>query len=116
LLLSPCIVIPTAIIYGNPSLLSKNLDIQVDTIDLSNLLKALMCLYIGISVVWMLGVWKPQYWKGATQLNALFMLTLAAGRLLSILLDGLPTAGYVFGLVAELAIGSFAIYQLYRDK
>jgi hypothetical protein len=112
LLISISIVVPTAIIYGSPSILAKQLDIQTDTIDLSNMLKAIMCLYLGVSIVWILGIWKAKYWKSATQLNILFMLTLAAGRVLSMAADGLPTAGYIFGVIAELAIGLFSIYQL----
>ena len=112
LLLSIVIVVPTAIIYGSPSLLSKQLDIQVKTIDLSNMLKAIMCLYLGVSAVWTLGIWKTRYWKSATQLNVLFMLSLATGRGLSMITDGTPTGGYIFGIIAEVAIGLFSVYQL----
>ena len=112
LIISLIIVIPTAIIYGSPSILSKRLDIQVNTIDLSNMLKAIMCLYIGISIVWILGVWKCKYWRNATQLNILFMLSLAFGRGISMLTDGLPTDGYIFAIIAELTLGTFSIYQL----
>nr|WP_299135134.1 DUF4345 domain-containing protein [uncultured Tenacibaculum sp.] len=105
-------VVPTAIIYGTPSILSTNLNIEVSTIDLSNLLKAIMCLYIGISCIWLVGIIKEKYWKSATQLNILFMLTLATGRILSIIIDGIPTNGYVFGVIAELVIGLFSVYQL----
>ena len=112
LIISLAIVVPTAFIYGSPSMLPEQLDIQVTTIDLSNMLRAIMCLYLGVSVVWLLGIWKNSYWKSATQLNILFMLTLATGRLLSMLLDGLPTGGYIFGVIAELSIGLYATYQL----
>lgn len=112
LFVSILIVVPTAIIYGSPSILPTKLDIQVNTIDLSNMLKAIMGLYLGISFVWFLGIWNTKYWKIATQLNILFMLTLGAGRVLSIITDGLPTGGYIFGVIAELTIGLFSIYQL----
>ncbi|WP_237275910.1 DUF4345 domain-containing protein [Tenacibaculum ovolyticum] len=112
LLVSLLIVVPTAIIYGSPSILQKQLDIQINTIDLSNMLKANMCLYLGISLVWLFGIWKPQYWKRATELNILFMLTLATGRGLSMIIDGLPTGGYIFGIIAEFVLGVFSIYQL----
>ncbi|WP_431166159.1 DUF4345 domain-containing protein [Tenacibaculum halocynthiae] len=112
LVISLLIVVPTAIIYGTPSILSTNLNIEVSTIDLSNLLKAIMCLYIGISCIWLVGIIKEKYWKSATQLNILFMLTLATGRILSIIIDGIPTNGYVFGIIAELVIGLFSVYQL----
>lgn len=116
LIISLLIVMPTAIIYGSPSILPEHLNIQVNTIDLSNMLRAIMCLYLGISLVWILGILKIEYWKNATQLNILFMLTLAIGRVLSMILDGLPTGGYIFGLVAEFVIGLYSIYQLKKYK
>jgi hypothetical protein len=112
LLISLLIVMPTAIIYGSPSILEKQLDIQVNTIDLSNMLKATMGLYLGVSMVWILGIWKKSYWKRATELNVLFMLTLAIGRAYSVVMDGFPTAGFVFGIIAECILGVFSIYQL----
>ncbi len=112
LLISISIVLPTGIIYGSPSILPELLDIQVNTIDLANMLKAIMCLYIGISFIWILGIWKTEYWKRATELNILFMLTLATGRALSMVMDGLPTGGYIFGIIAEFVLGFYSIYQL----
>tara|TARA_B110001450_G_scaffold252126_1_gene273315 strand:- start:71 stop:466 length:396 start_codon:yes stop_codon:yes gene_type:complete len=112
LLISILIVLPTGIIYGSPSILPEQLDIQVNTIDLANMLKANMCLYIGISIIWILGVWKTEYWKRATELNILFMLTLGTGRGLSMIMDGFPTGGYIFGIIAEFALGIYSIYQL----
>tara|TARA_R110001632_G_scaffold95102_5_gene201174 strand:- start:1270 stop:1662 length:393 start_codon:yes stop_codon:yes gene_type:complete len=112
LIISVLIVVPTAIIYGSPSILEERLDIQVGSIDLANLLKAIMCLYLGTSLVWIMGIWKPRYWKSATQLNILFMLSLAIGRTISIMTDGLPTDGYIYGLIAEYILGLFSIYQL----
>ena len=116
LLISVIIVMPTGIIYGSNSILPKYLDIQVNTTDLSNMLKANMILYIGISIVWILGMWKTEYWNRATELNILFMLTLGIGRTLSIMIDGIPTNGYIFGVIAELTIGLFSIYQLRKYK
>ena len=111
LIISLLIVVPTAIIYGSPSILPEHLDIQVNTIDLSNMLKAIMCLYLGISFIWILGIWKSQYWKAATQLNILFMLSLATGRALSMLTDGTPTGGYIFGIIAEFVIEQTSNYD-----
>lgn len=112
LLVSLSIVVPTAIIYGSPSILPQHLDIQVATIDLANMLKAIMFLYLGVSIIWTLGIYKPIYWKSATQLNILFMLTLGTGRLVSMVFDGMPTGGYIFGVLAELIIGFYAVFQL----
>lgn len=116
LIVSIIIVVPTGIIYGSPSILPEHLNIQVNTIDFSNMLKANMILYLGISTVWALGILKNVYWKRATELNILFMLTLGIGRILSMIVDGLPTSGYIFGVIAELTIGLFSIYQLKKYK
>ena len=112
LIISIVIVAPTGIIYGSSSILPNHLDIQVHTIDLANLLKAIMCLYLGVSSVWLLGILKTNYWKTATQLNILFMLTLGTGRAISIIVDGLPTDGYIFGIMAELFLGLYSVFQL----
>ena len=112
LLISLVIILPTSIVYGSPFILSKQLNIKVNTIDLSNLLKANMFLYLGISTVWILGISKLSYWKRATELNILFMLSLGIGRAVSMLLDGLPTSGFIFGIIAEFTIGLYSMYQL----
>lgn len=112
LIVSLIIVVPTALIYGTPSILQQKLDITVATNDLSNMLKSIMALYLGISTIWFLGIWKKKYWKISTQLNVLFMLSLAFGRTLSMILDGIPTNGYVFGVIAEFILGIYSIYQL----
>lgn len=118
LIISLIIVVPTAIIYGAApfSLLPQHLDIQVMTNDLSNLLRAIMFLYLGVSFIWFLGILKTKYWKLATQLNILFMLTLAMGRILSMVIDGLPTGGYIFAVIAELILGFYSIYQLRKYR
>jgi len=80
------------------------------------MLKAIMFLYIGVCFIWILGVSKTKYWKQATALNVLFMLTLALGRTLSMVVDGLPTTGYVFGVIAEFFLAMYALYQLRKYK
>jgi hypothetical protein len=111
LIVSILIVVPTALIYGSPSILPDYLNIKANTVDFSNMLKAIMCLYLGISFVWILGIWKTEYWKIATQLNILFMLSLAIGRALSMLIEGFPTGGYIFGIIAEFVLGFYSIFQ-----
>lgn len=117
LIISVVIVVPTAIIYGfaPTTLLPQHLDIPVTTIDLSNFLRAVMCFYLGASFVWVLGIVKSNCWKVASQLNLLFMVTLGSGRLLSMILDGMPSGGFIFGVIAEFGLASFAFYQLSKN-
>ncbi len=118
LIISVIIVVPTAIIYGfSPkTLLPQYLDISVTTIDLSNFLRAVMFFYLGASLIWIMGIINTKYWKPATHLNLLFMATLGIGRLISMLIDGLPSGGYIFGVIAELVLAAIAFYQLRRSS
>ncbi|WP_299672328.1 DUF4345 domain-containing protein [uncultured Polaribacter sp.] len=110
LIISVCIVIPVSFVYGfNPSL---KFDIQLQTIDEHNFFKAIMGLYLGFSILWILGVFKNQYLKMAIGTNIIFMLGLGFGRVLSIFIDGAPTFNYIFGTFAELFLGCYGIWVL----
>jgi hypothetical protein len=112
LIISACIVVPIAFVYGfNPGL---SFDMALETIDEHNFYKAIMGLYLGFSALWILGVFKNQYLKTAVITNLIFMLGLGFGRIISILMDGIPTSGYVFGTVAELFLGFYGLWVLKR--
>jgi hypothetical protein len=71
-----------------------------------------MGLYLGFAMLWILGIFKQHYFKIAVLTNMLFMLGLGVGRLLSILLDGTPTFGLLFGTFGELFLGCYGIWVL----
>lgn len=113
-IISVCIVVPVAFVYGfNPS---SQFDIHLNTIDEHNFFKAIMGLYLGFSTLWILGLFKTNYLKLALVTNMIFMLGLGFGRVLSILLDGTPTFGYLFGTVAELFLGFYGLWVLTSHK
>lgn len=112
LIVSIIALVPIGIIYGSKSLVTEFFDIQVNTIDQSNMLRATMFLYLAVCFALFLGAWKAKNWKSATQLNIMFMLSLATGRALSMLLDGMPTQGYIISILVEITLGIFSIYQL----
>jgi len=108
LIISILIVVPVAFVYGfNPDL---PFDIHLNTIDEHNFFKAIMGLYLGFSTLWVLGVFKTKYLKIALISNMIFMLGLGFGRVLSFVLDGEPTFGYLFGTFAELFLGFYGIW------
>jgi hypothetical protein len=110
LIISVLIVVPVAFVYGfNPN---SEFDIQLNTIDEHNFFKAIMGLYIGFSVLWILGVLKPNYLKLALVSNFIFMLSLGLGRVLSWFIDGTPTFGYQFGTFAEILLGFYGLWVL----
>ena len=110
LIISVLIVVPVAFLYGfNPS---SEFDIHLDTVDELNAFKAIMGLYLGFSVLWILGVFKSKYLKLALVSNMIFMLGLGFGRLLSLAIDGTPTFAYIFGTFGELILGFYGLWVL----
>jgi hypothetical protein len=101
---------PVAVVYGFQP--DSQFDIYLDTIDEHNFFKAIMGLYLGFSVLWILGIFKVPFLKTALVSNMIFMLGLGFGRLISLGLDGLPTLGYIFGTFAELFLGFYGLWVL----
>lgn len=113
LIISVLIVVPVAFVYGfNPD---SQFDIHLDTIDEFNQFKAVMGLYLGFSILWILGIFKTNYLNLAVVSNMIFMLGLGLGRVVSIFLDGTPTFGYIFGTIAELFLGCYGVWVLMRN-
>lgn len=112
LIISLCIVIPVAFVYGFKPELS--FDMFLETTDEHNFYKAIMGLYLGFSALWFFGLFKTTYFKTAIITNLIFMLGLGLGRLLSLIIDGMPTSGYVFGTVAELFLGCYGLWVFKR--
>ena len=114
LIISVLIVVPVSFVYGfNPS---SGFDIQLQTIDEHNFFKAIMGLYLGFSILWILGIFKHQYLKLALITNIIFMLGLGFGRVLSFFIDGNPTFGYQFGTFAELFLGFYGVWVLRKTQ
>lgn len=110
LLLSTIIVTIVAFVYGfQPQLL---FNVTIKTTDEATIFKAIMGLYFGFSILWIVGILKPAFWKTATLSNMIFMLGLALGRVVSIFFDGMPSIVFVLGTIGELVLGFYAWYQL----
>ncbi len=110
LIISVLIVVPVAFVYGFEP--SSEFDIHLNTVDEYNFFKAIMGLYLGFSILWILGVFRSNYLRLALVTNLIFMLGLGFGRLLSLFLDGMPTFGYQFGTFAELFLGFYGLWVL----
>ena len=109
-LLSTLIVIPAAFVYGYmPNLVLK---VDTNTIDEANILKAIFGLYLAFASLWILGIFNKNYWKTATICNMLFMFGLGFGRIISIIVDGMPSTIFVLGTLGELVLGFYALYQI----
>lgn len=114
LVISVLIVIPVAFVYGfNPD---SQFDIHLNSVDELNQFKAIMGLYLGFSMLWILGIFKRNFLKIALISNMVFMLGLSLGRAMSMFLDGAPTFGYQFGIFAELLLGIYGLWILKTRK
>jgi tetrahydromethanopterin S-methyltransferase subunit C len=87
--------------------------IAVDTINLTHIMRAIMGLYLAMVVVWIWGAFDEQLTTPALVSCAVFMLGLAAGRILSFIVDGMPHWLLVVYAVLEVLLGlvAFAIYK-----
>ena len=108
-------LIPVALSYGaRPSIsLDALFGITVDTKNLTHIMRALMGLYFGMIVLWLWGAFMRSMAGPALVSCAVFMLGLAAGRMLSFALDGMPHWLLVVYAVVEVILGAIAI-ALYR--
>jgi len=113
LILSILIVVPVALGYGlfPGQVLPIFFDFTVETIDLKNVFRAIMCLYLGMAIVWTLGLVRPVFWNTATITNIAFMGGLGLGRVLSLFWDGLPSTPFLVGLLGELTLALLGFYQ-----
>ena len=108
-------LVPIALGYGaKPSAsLDALFGITVDTTNLTHIMRAVMGLYLGMVVFWLWGAFRPSMAAPALAGCAVFMLGLAAGRILSFILDGMPHWLLVVYAVLEIVLGLIAI-ALYR--
>ena len=108
-------LIPIALGYGaRPSVsLDVLFGITVDTQNLTHIMRAVMGLYLGMVTLWLWGAINTSMTGPALVSCAVFMLGLAAGRMLSFVLDGMPHWLLVVYAVLEVILGAMAI-ALYR--
>jgi hypothetical protein len=108
-------LVPIALGYGAmPSVtLDALFSITVDTINLAHIMRAVMGLYLGMVVFWLWGAFKPAMTGPALAGCAVFMLGLAAGRILSFIVDGMPHWLLVVYATLEIVLGLVAV-MLYK--
>jgi hypothetical protein len=114
LITSVILIIPIALVYGlyPGSILPKLFDLKIEGSDLTNIFRAIMGLYLGMATIWIIGIFKPKFWTTATITNIVFMGGLAFGRLLSLILDGLPSVYLSTGFILELVFAFWGLRNL----
>ena len=84
-------------------------EIHVEGADQSHVFRAIMGLYLGMIALWITGAFRSDFTRPAVIAEIFFMLGLACGRGLSIIVDGVPSMFFIASAVAELALGLWGI-------
>jgi hypothetical protein len=105
-----------ALSYGvaPAAVLPKVLHLTVEGTDLTHIFRAIMGLYLGMIALWVLGAFWSKFTRAAVIAEIAFMFGLALGRVLSIILDGVPSVLLVGYTIAEIALGSWGVLVLSR--
>ncbi len=113
--LSACAVIAVGLVYGlyPAKIIPVVLGFEVEALELKNIFRAMMGLYMAVGVYWIIGIVHTDHWRSATLSNVIFMGGLAFGRLVSTIFDGVSLP-YTVGLLLELIFMAWGIYNLKR--
>jgi hypothetical protein len=116
--LSSLTIIGVGLAYGiNPNkILPFFFDFKVESVDLNNVFRAIMGLYLCLGMYWIIGIFKPEHWRNATIISTIFMGGLAFGRIISILLDGIPSSPFSIGTVFEILFMTWGIRNLKNEN
>ena len=115
LLLASFITIGVGLGYGAApySMLPLVMDFTM-TVDIAHVFRAVMMLYIAISLFWAYAAFQPSLQRFAIWSQILFMGSLASGRLISIALDGFPSFLLGFYTISEIgmALAGFIVLRM----
>ena len=114
LLFSAAGLFAIALSYGvaPAAILPKVLDLTIEGTDLTHIFRAVMGLYLAMIVLWVLGALRPSLTRAAVIAEVAFMFGLAFGRVLSILVDGVPSSLLVAYTALEIVMGCWGILIL----
>lgn len=118
LLVAGLILIPDAFNYGlNPQTnIPLKFGFDVTSINLAHILRTIMTLYLGMAALWILGFIHQKIRLPALYSLVFFMLSIACGRLLSLVVDGIPSTIFFIFLAVELTIGLSGLILLLREN
>jgi len=118
LLIAAVGLIPIALGYGfmPEKTLTPLYGFDVDSVNLKHIMRAVMGLYFGQIVIWFLGVSNPKFRRPAMYCLVVFMLGLAGGRALSLILDGVAHWLLIVYMVLELIIGLVGLNLIFKAK
>lgn len=107
-------LIPIALSYGFSPVdsLSFLFGIDASPVNVSHIFRAVMGLYLALAMFWVIGAFNAKYRLAALYSLVIFMLGLATGRMLSLLVDGMPHWLLVVYLLLELGFGILGLNMI----
>lgn len=113
-----CII---ALLYGvSPSWFFTTflVDSQSVSIDQSHILRAVMMLYISLGIFWLYCAFSDKYRDIGIIIICIFCTGLVSGRLLSIIIDGIPSPLLIVYIFMEVSIIPVSIWLLkyYKEQ
>ncbi len=118
LLIAAIGLIPIALGYGfmPEKTLTTLYGFEVDSVNLKHIMRAVMGLYFGQIIIWFLGFSKPNLRRPAMYCLVVFMLGLAGGRTISLIVDGMSHWLLIVYLILELIIGLIGLKLISSDN
>jgi len=116
LLVAGVFLFPVALSYGvDPAVtIPKFMNFTVEGTDQTHIFRALMGLYLGMVTFCIIAAFTPE-WR-AVIWAVFFAYSLAAGRILSLIVDGMPSPILLFYMAVELIGGTLGLLVLSREK
>ena len=111
-------LVPIAMSYGlmPQQSLRYLFDVSIADTNSIHIFRALMGLYLGFALLWILGAFNVRLRQAALYSLVVFMFGLSAGRGLSVVVDGMPHWLLIVYLLIELAFGGIGVILLRRPE
>ncbi|MDN3632833.1 DUF4345 domain-containing protein [Vibrio lentus] len=109
---------PIALSYGYAPMISMDylFGIDASSINVTHIFRAVMGLYLALALFWVCGALIKKYRLPALYSLVVFMLGLAAGRVISLVLDGMPHWLLFVYLILELGFGLIGIKMIHKEQ
>ncbi|MGD9106434.1 MAG: DUF4345 domain-containing protein [Desulfobacterales bacterium] len=110
-------LLPIALSYGliPQKSLRYLFDITVSDPNSIHIFRAVMGLYLALIIFWLIGAFRVQVRQAALYSLIVFMFGLAAGRILSLIIDGMPHWLLAVYLVLELVFAVLGILLIKKS-
>jgi len=89
---------------------------QKPSIDQSHILRAVMMLYVALGLFWLYCAFSDRYRDSGIIVLAVFCGGLVAGRILSVIVDGIPSPILILYIFMELSLVPVCIWLMRRDN